>query len=59
MNIITIGNREIALMAFDRLRKEDKTDSGDTAVRRRTGNGIQVHGVFSFQPEYGDGKGKI
>ena len=27
MDIITIGNREIALMAFDRLRKEEKKDS--------------------------------
>ena len=27
MDTITIANREIALMAFDRLRKEDKTDS--------------------------------
>lgn len=27
MDTITIGNKEIAMMAFDRLRKEDKTDS--------------------------------
>ena len=27
MDTVTISNREIALMAFDRLRKEDKTDS--------------------------------
>lgn len=27
MDTITIANREIALMAFDRLRKEDKKDS--------------------------------
>lgn len=27
MNTITIENREIAMMAFDRLRKEDKKDS--------------------------------
>lgn len=27
MDIITIGNREIALMAFDRLRKKEKKDS--------------------------------
>ena len=27
MNTVTIGNKEIALMAFDRLRKEDKKDS--------------------------------
>lgn len=27
MDTITIGNKEIAMMAFDRLRKEDKKDS--------------------------------
>lgn len=27
MDTVTINNRKIALMAFDRLRKEDKTDS--------------------------------
>ena len=27
MDTITIGNREIAMMAFDRLRREDKKDS--------------------------------
>ena len=27
MNTVTIGNRQIALMAFDRLRKEDRKDS--------------------------------
>lgn len=27
MDTVTISNREIALMAFDRLRKEDKKDS--------------------------------
>lgn len=27
MDTITIGNKEIAMMAFDRLRRENKTDS--------------------------------